>query len=153
MRLGGLGLQLEESVRVLDRSGLLARPGWQGSRAGQPPPPHSSEPGEWQHGWQYHGPSSRVPFQGDRGVASVVRRSPSEVPLRAGVQRSSTLNSDGDRVQSGTQVVPRSCVRKVATSVGRDRSKVRVRSCIGRPGVTQRCMSPIKTTLCTSTRT
>ena len=39
----------------LDRSGFISRPGCPQLRAGErPPPPGSTEPGEWQHGWQYH---------------------------------------------------------------------------------------------------
>ena len=38
---------------VLDRSGFVGRPGGR-----RPSVPISSEPGEWQHGWQYHGSSS-----------------------------------------------------------------------------------------------
>ena len=51
--------QLHEATMVLDRSGFVGRPGWHELKAGRHPPvPISSEPGEWQHGWQYHGSSS-----------------------------------------------------------------------------------------------
>ena len=51
--------QLEDATRVLDRSGFVGRPEWHLLRAGRrPPEPISSEPGEWKHGWQYHGSSS-----------------------------------------------------------------------------------------------
>ena len=51
--------QLEDATRVLDRSGFVGRPEWHVLRAGRrPPEPISSEPGEWKHGWQYHGSSS-----------------------------------------------------------------------------------------------
>ena len=45
---------------VLDRSGFVARPTWEELRVGARPPlpPERAAPGEWQHGWQYHGSSS-----------------------------------------------------------------------------------------------
>ena len=45
---------------VLDRSGFVARPTWEELRVGARPPllPERAEPGEWQHGWQYHASSS-----------------------------------------------------------------------------------------------
>ena len=50
---------LDEATGILDRSGFVGRPGWRELRAGvRPPQPSGVEPGEWQHGWQYHGSSS-----------------------------------------------------------------------------------------------
>ena len=73
MRLGGLGLLSAERMRpaafwaswadalpmyTLDRSGFVDRPGWHQLRMGaRPPLVASAEPGEWQHGWQYHASS------------------------------------------------------------------------------------------------
>ena len=41
-------------------AGFVARPTWEELRAGARPhlPPEHAEPGEWQHGWQYHASSS-----------------------------------------------------------------------------------------------
>ena len=51
--------ELTTACALLDRSGFVSRPGWPQLRDGErPPPPRSSEPGEWQHGWQYHASSS-----------------------------------------------------------------------------------------------
>ena len=48
-----------EAASILDRSGFVGRPGWQDLRAGRrPPQPTGAEPGEWQHGWHYHGSCS-----------------------------------------------------------------------------------------------
>ena len=46
--------QLCGATRVLDHAGFLGRPTWAELKDGlRPPQPVSSEPGEWQHGWQY----------------------------------------------------------------------------------------------------
>ena len=51
--------ELEEATRRLDHEGFVSRPGWTDLRDGaRPPQVQSSEPGEWQHGWQYHTSSS-----------------------------------------------------------------------------------------------
>ena len=51
--------ELTTACGRLDRSGFVSRPGWPLLRAGErPPPPRSTEPGEWQHGWQFHASSS-----------------------------------------------------------------------------------------------
>ena len=51
--------ELTESTLRLDRSGFLNRPEWLPLREGvRPPTPSSAEPGEWQHGWQFHASSS-----------------------------------------------------------------------------------------------
>ena len=60
---GGVGChclqELTESTLRLDRSGFLNRPEWLPLRDGvRPPTPSSAEPGEWQHGWQFHASSS-----------------------------------------------------------------------------------------------
>ena len=57
--LGCLGALVNASD-VLDRSGFVARPTWEELRAGARPPlpPERAEPGEWQHGWQYHASAS-----------------------------------------------------------------------------------------------
>ena len=50
---------LDEAAGILDRSGFVGRPSWRELRVGvRPPQPSGVEPGEWQHGWQYHGSSS-----------------------------------------------------------------------------------------------
>ena len=55
---GSLG-ELEEATRRLDHEGFVSRPGWTELRDGaRPPQVQFSEPGEWQHGWQYHVSSS-----------------------------------------------------------------------------------------------
>ena len=42
----------------LDRGGFLQRPDWLQLRAGaRPPVALDAEPGEWQHGWQFHASS------------------------------------------------------------------------------------------------
>ena len=51
--------ELSTACARLDRSGFISRPGWPELRAGErPPPPRSTELGEWQHGWQCHASSS-----------------------------------------------------------------------------------------------
>ena len=51
--------ELEEATHRLDHEGFVSRPGWTDLRDGaRPPQVQSSEPGEWQHGWQYHASSS-----------------------------------------------------------------------------------------------
>ena len=53
--------ELHTASRCLDRAGFVNRPTWTLLRDGlHPPPPLSGEPGEWQHGWQYHASS---PFE------------------------------------------------------------------------------------------
>ena len=47
------------TARCLDWDGFIGRPSWEELRAGaSPPPPLVADPGEWQHGWQYHASSS-----------------------------------------------------------------------------------------------
>ena len=47
--------ELSMDAIFLEQSGFISRPTWVQLRGGErPPPPVSSEPGEWQHGWQYH---------------------------------------------------------------------------------------------------
>ena len=47
--------QLQAAGLILDRGGFLRRPEWVRLRAcARPPQNPSAEPGEWQHGWQYH---------------------------------------------------------------------------------------------------
>ena len=54
---GCLG-ELSESARRLDREGFVSRPDWRAlSRGARPPVVSNAEPGEWQHGWQYHASS------------------------------------------------------------------------------------------------
>ena len=49
----------EEATRRLDHEGFVSRPEWTELRNGaRPPQVQSSEPGEWQHGWQYYASSS-----------------------------------------------------------------------------------------------
>ena len=51
--------ELEEATRRLGHEGFVSRPEWTDLRDGaRPPQVQSSEPGEWQHGWQYHASSS-----------------------------------------------------------------------------------------------
>ena len=51
--------ELQSAADSLTRSGFVAQPGWRALRAGAlPPHPGTHEPGEWQHGWQYHASSS-----------------------------------------------------------------------------------------------
>ena len=51
--------ELEEATRRLDHEGFVSRPEWTELRNGaRPPQVQSSEPGEWQHGWQYYASSS-----------------------------------------------------------------------------------------------
>ena len=51
--------ELQSAADSLTRSGFVAQPGWRALRAGAVPPhPGTHEPGEWQHGWQYHASSS-----------------------------------------------------------------------------------------------
>ena len=51
-------LELSAATHTLDRSGFVDRPGWHQLRMGaRPPLVASSEPGEWQHGWQFHASS------------------------------------------------------------------------------------------------
>ena len=67
MRLGGLGLrsarrmsqaclgELQDAARPLDLQGFVTRPSLaEFSRGKLPPLADSSEPDEWQHGWQFH---------------------------------------------------------------------------------------------------
>ena len=55
---GGCLEQLQAAGLSLDRGGFLRRPEWAQLRAGaRPPLTPSAEPGEWQHGWQYHASS------------------------------------------------------------------------------------------------
>ena len=54
---GSLG-ELQEAAQSLDRCGFVARPSWAALRGGaRPPLCLNSEPGEWQHGWQFHASS------------------------------------------------------------------------------------------------
>ena len=58
---GGCLAGLHTASRCLDRAGFVNRPAWTLLRDGlRPPPPLSGEPGESQHGWQYHASS---PFE------------------------------------------------------------------------------------------
>ena len=51
--------ELLSAADSLNRSGFVARLDWRALRAGgRPRIPESHEPGEWQHGWQYHASSS-----------------------------------------------------------------------------------------------
>ena len=55
---GGCLEQLQAAGLSLIRGGFLRRPEWAQLRAGaRPPLTPSAEPGEWQHGWQYHASS------------------------------------------------------------------------------------------------
>ena len=55
---GCLG-ELKDAAAQLDRVGFVLRPDWASLRDGaRPPVVSSAEPGEWQHGWQYHASSS-----------------------------------------------------------------------------------------------
>ena len=55
---GCLG-ELQRATVVLDTGGFVTRPTWSELRAGtRPTPASASEPGEWQHGWQYYASSS-----------------------------------------------------------------------------------------------
>ena len=46
--------ELQEATDMLDHEGLVSRPEWTALRNGAHPPlANASEPGEWQHGWQY----------------------------------------------------------------------------------------------------
>ena len=55
--------ELQEAASTLDREGFVSRPSWPALQRGQrPPAADSSEPGEWQHGWQYHATSSSEHF-------------------------------------------------------------------------------------------
>ena len=55
---GCLG-ELQASAARLDREGFVGRPSWSDLRRGaRPQDQQSAEPGEWQHGWQYHASSS-----------------------------------------------------------------------------------------------
>ena len=50
--------ELKDAAAQLDRAGFMLRPGWAALRDGaRPPVVSSAEPGEWQHGWQYHASS------------------------------------------------------------------------------------------------
>ena len=50
--------ELLSAADSLNRSGFVARPDWRALRAGaRPPIPEFHEPGERQHGWQYHASS------------------------------------------------------------------------------------------------
>ena len=56
---GGMPGAVVRGNQVLDHAGFLGRPTWAELKDGlRPPQPVSSEPGEWQHGWQYHASSS-----------------------------------------------------------------------------------------------
>ena len=51
--------ELQEAASRLDREGFVMRPDWTALRDGaRPPVVMSAEPGEWQHGWQYHASSA-----------------------------------------------------------------------------------------------
>ena len=55
---GCLG-ELQEATDRLDHEGFVSKPEWTALRDGtRPPQADASEPGEWQHGWQYHASSS-----------------------------------------------------------------------------------------------
>ena len=55
---GCLGEQ-KDAAAQLDRAGFVLRPNWATLRDGaRPPVVSSAEPGEWQHGWQYHASSA-----------------------------------------------------------------------------------------------
>ena len=50
---------LQRTADTLDRAGFVVRPSWQELQRGlRPPSPEHAEPGEWEHGWQYHASSS-----------------------------------------------------------------------------------------------
>ena len=54
---GCLG-ELLEAAHRLDREGFVSRPDWRALSCGARPPVASNpDPGEWQHGWQYHASS------------------------------------------------------------------------------------------------
>ena len=55
---GGCIEELVSAAGQLDRGGFLQRPDWLQLRAGaRPPVALDAEPGEWQHGWQFHASS------------------------------------------------------------------------------------------------
>ena len=62
--IGCLG-ELQEATDKLDREGFVSRPKQRALPDGaRPPQADTSEPSEWQHGWQYHAsPSSERHFQ------------------------------------------------------------------------------------------
>ena len=68
--------ELEEATSRLDHEGFVSRPEWTELRSGaRPPQVQSSEPGEWQHGWQYYASSSSEHhYRGERGTCPVVCR-------------------------------------------------------------------------------
>ena len=50
---------LVRATEILDRDGFMTRPSWEELQGGmRPPSPENAEPGEWQHGWQYHASST-----------------------------------------------------------------------------------------------
>ena len=55
---GCLGV-LVRATEILDRDGFVMRPPWEELQGGKrPPSSENAEPGEWQHGWQYHASST-----------------------------------------------------------------------------------------------
>ena len=53
-----LMLELKRAAEHLDHCGFATRPSWEDLKAGaRPPPSLGIEPGEWQHGWQFHASS------------------------------------------------------------------------------------------------
>ena len=57
--IGGCLGELQEAGTSLDRAGFASRPDWVALWNGaRPPVTTSAEPGEWEHGWQYHASST-----------------------------------------------------------------------------------------------
>ena len=122
-------LELSTATHTLDRSGFVDRPGWHQLRMGaRPPLVASSEPGEWQHGWQSRVFPSRAPLSGDRDSCQVMCRGPGSFALSrwSWCQRCVARHSNGTGIQNGAPLVPHPRSRETSPPTARDGSLLRM---------------------------
>ena len=100
---GSLG-ELQEAAQSFYRCGFVARPSWVALRGGaRPPLCLNSEPGEWQHGWQFHASSiSEHHFR----ETMVLRPSPFAFTFRSRFQRRAHGGAQWTRVRRLPTALP-----------------------------------------------
>ena len=107
-----------------------AEPAWTFLRDGlRPPPPFSGEPGEWQHGWQYHA-SSPIEHHHKETVkfAESDAAGSRAFPRRSRCRKCIVRSTNSNRVQGGTTPLPHTGARTTAPSSVGDGSTWRVRA-------------------------